>query len=415
MAQFDWEGLEAVAGDLAETSIRNKLPRLHAMHQYQESIAEDHPEEAAFLDIFENISVTHRPFISDMFEGRSNPNPMPEDKILKNNFDDSDAQIERAANNGYPGTIQNSAHKDRHIALIKMAVKAIRTEGTTGKYRDITNAIPEVMKRLYGYWGKTFDSGGPVKVALPYKLTNGKQEGSGWNVDQNEWEESLPFSYARAKYLWGPDLSLVAREGVAIGVKGYSKGNQDDEFDKGIEIKADPNKIDKNKTLGTNKYNPDWDIIHETFVEDGGGNIWVSRINDPQDPSRIRLVIMAGNRDYPTDVKIVGDLNRIDEKTGESIPVSFSAEEMVQLMASHQAYQLMDSHDDSWDWADPITWVTRALRAEATDAGNLRDYLLEGRLWGTKSDTGRSYSDKKDISTGEERNRWTERGGDFSR
>ena len=90
---------------------------------------------------------------------------------------------------------------------------------------------------------------------------------------------------------------------------------------------------------------------------------------------------MAGNRDYPTDVKIVGDLYRIDEKTGESIPVSFSAEEMVQLMASHQAYQLMDSHDDSWDWADPITWVTRALRAEATDAGNLRDYLLEGRLW----------------------------------
>ena len=285
MAQLDYQALDGVLSDFAATSIKNGQPRLYALHQYQESISKDHPETAAFLDIYENMSVTHRPFVSDMFEGRSNPNPKAENKFLNNNLDSYDGLIERSANNHYPGTIQNTAHKDRHIALIKQAVRAIRTEGTRGKYEDIKDALPEVMKRLYGYWGKTFDSGGPVKVALPYKLTNGKQEGSGWNVGQNEWEESLPFSYARTKYLWGPDLSLVAREGVAIGVKGYSKGNQDDVFEKGIEVKDDPNKIDKNKTLGTNKYNPDWDIIHKTFVEDGGGNIWVSRINDPQDPS----------------------------------------------------------------------------------------------------------------------------------
>lgn len=417
MAQLDYLALDGVLSDLAETSIRNGLPRLHALHQYQESIMKDHPETAAFLDIYESMSGTYRPFISDMFEGKSNPNPRPEDKFPKENrmFDNSDAMIERAANNAYPGTIQNTAHKDRHIALIKMGVRAIRTEGTTGKYRDIRDGLPEVIKRLYGYWGKTFDSGGPVKVALPYKLTNGKQEGSGWNVGQNEWELSLEYTYARAEYLWGPDLSLVAREGIALGVKGYFKGNEEDEFEKGIEIKVDPNEVDKNKLLGTNRYNPDWNIIQKQFVDVAGGNIWVSRINDPQDPSRIRLVIMAGNRDYPTDVQIVGDLYRIDENTGESIPVTFSAEEMVQLMASNQAYQLMDSDDDWWDWADPITWVSRAFRAEYTDEGHLRDYLLEGGMWGTKSDTGRSYSDKKDISTGEERTRWTERGGDFGR
>ena len=87
MSQLDYQALDGVLSYFAATSIKNGQPRLYALHQYQESISKDHPETAAFLDIYENMSVTHRPFVSDMFEGRSNPNPKAENKFLNNNLD----------------------------------------------------------------------------------------------------------------------------------------------------------------------------------------------------------------------------------------------------------------------------------------------------------------------------------------
>ena len=39
MAQLDYLAIEGVLSDLAVRSIKNGQPRLHALHQYQESIS----------------------------------------------------------------------------------------------------------------------------------------------------------------------------------------------------------------------------------------------------------------------------------------------------------------------------------------------------------------------------------------
>ena len=400
---LNWNGIEEHHSILKQYSLVNGLPEGYGMNQFQWSIARENPEHAALLGIYENISKENRKYIKDSFDSKGNYGPKLEDEfsgVLKT----YESQIIASANNHLPGTIQNTAQKGWHIALIKQVLRNMVLEGSENKpkYRDIMQALPDAMRRLYGYWGKTYRTGGPVRVALPYKLTNDR---SGAGVDQDDWEDALHFTYANAQYLWGPDLALVAREGVAKGVKGLYPTEQE-EFEKGIETKKDTS---QSRFIGTNRYNPDWNIIKKHWITNGAGNLWVSRINDPDDPSRIRLVIMAGDRDYPTDVEIVGDLYRTDEN-GKAIPVSFSAEEMVNMMASRQAWQAMDSDDDSWDWIDPFTYMARAFTALRT--GNMGEYFESA---GEIHNTDRSFSDRKNISIGEERNRWTERGGDFGR
>lgn len=384
MGELSFSGIREFGAELALNSEEAGQSRLFAMHQFQRSIMKTNPEHAALLDIYEYLDETWEPWLKNVFDGMGNPNRSPTDEWSGEMEQQYKAKIWDGINQYMPSTIQGTAQKGWHVALVYQALQAMPIEGSEGKYKDINRALPKVLERLYGYWGKTFTTDGPIKVALPRRLINQ------YDVDQDDYDESLHYTYGKALEKFDYKLSVVAREGEVPNAYGFKSLVDDDEFAKGIEGKKE--KPDGSKYVGTNRYQADWNKITQGYVSKGG-NIWVSRINDSDDPSRIRLVIMAGNRDYMTDVKIIGDVYGIDKKTGESIPVTFSAEEIVKMMASRQAWQVMDSDDDWWDgqYWDWFTGIARTI----------------GSLVGA--------GEAVHISTGIDRNRWSEAGGDFSR
>jgi len=372
MADLNFGAIEQFAGGKAETSIALGQPRLWALAQYRNSIMEDHPAEAALLDVHQNISSYNKGFIERVFNTGSKQKTSTTDQYSPDQTAVK-VQITNALNRHLPGTFQDVRLKNAHYALVEKLIRAMPLYGDEGHYSDISNALPKVMGMLYGHV-KVFNTSGPVKLALPKDIVNY------YNVGQTELDESLGFTISKAHQRYGDTLSLIAREGAEDAY-----GFDPVQIEKGEDFL-------KSTNIGTNRYNERWNKIMKKAIVKDGGNIWMERINDPDDPESIRLVVMSGNPDYKDSYKIIGDLFGVD-KNGNSVPVTFSAEETVKMMASRQAWQKMDSDDDFWD-GQYWDWGTSFAR-------------FIGTMMGAGED--------KHISTGEQRNRWSEAGGDFSR
>ena len=342
--------------------LHNK-PGLACVHQEQQRMARTEPERAAFMDIVENMtSQRDLDFITGAIEGAHLKKGTPQEFDQQNRYKTRAIKISDALNNTVVGTIEKESHKQWHHALFNLVVDTMFFSTSYGSFHDLDKSIDEAKRRMYGYW-KVFHNDTNIKVALPRHMADTK------DIHQTEWDESLHYTVMQAHKLYEGNISLVPRDDVA-----YKYRDEADQYD---AMYPEDRKF---KFLGTNSYEWSWNVIHKKIINDEGGNIWISRINDPEDPSRIRLVIVGGDKEDKGSIKIIGDVYGLD-KEGNTVPVTFSAEEIAEWGGSRQVWQWADSNDDSWDDIDLFTHIGRGIH---------------GAFGGTETS-----------------NRWTEKGGDF--
>jgi len=359
---------------------------------------------AGAYGIWDHLSNPNKIKLVDMLNTLGQQKGSQTDLYSKGKWDTLDVRIDAEINNAMPGTIESISHKSWYRALTKFVTKSLMGSNAYGSYSDVGEALPDAIKMLFGKW-KVFHTDAHIKVGFDRDKLDYA------NVGQTEFTDSLHYFFSRAHQNYNGRISLVPTEAAFASI------------DSNIDLTpAEKAEFKKQQHPGTNTYNRQWNIIYNDMLDNKGGSFWISRINDSDDPTRIRLVIMAGDRERKSQQYIIGDVYGINEK-GRSVPVSFSQEESIKMMQARQAWQWANSQDDLkyinkfglsgfWDGWDPITWFTRKFFNPGMEKGgdfsreefeywhNKYSKEVEGSLYYTKLKAnafgGRYFTDWSD-------------------
>lgn len=299
-----------------------------------------------------------------------------------------DTMILDGINKMLPAIIDKEDHKNRHIALVKMVASRLMIGGTHGPAMSWEASLIKTLNGLYGNW-KIFDNNTRVKVAFNRR----KLIAAG--VGQDQWNDSEHYMFMMAHRKYKGKISFVPRvdeikllkhQGELAKSLLMRKTEDATKYPKpeGGEKEWKPYQQDMTIPLferveqganqfATMRYQEHWDAVYKDIVTQGGGNIFIARINDSDDPTKIRMVIATGDRNDPDNIRIIGDVYGIDS-VGNAVPVTFTQENAITMMQARQAWQHANSQDDIvegmlditgvggiWDGLDPISASARAL------------------------------------------------------
>ena len=273
-----------------------------------------------------------------------------------------------ALNNSLPSILESKEHKARHWKLVYDHASAEIFKGSNSSFHNFKEQVLDSIRTLYGET-TVLKNNTPMKVGFPTQMLIDA------DVGQEQWTDSNNYFFTMAHRKYKGSLSFVPRLEVinemskqAKWANAFKHGG-DVPKDDGTFIDTDgvkkqrintpwnaydPNddkwmKPQRNKL---SKYNHYWKAIYKDIVTTGKGNIWIERINDSKDLSRIRLVIVKGDRNYPDDVEIIGDVYGMNQ--GQYETAGFSRENSIKFMQARQSWQWGHSQHDAWDAQD---WI----------------------------------------------------------
>ena len=359
----------------------------------QQSLAKQGQEElAAFIDISEGMNQSYAIQVTKYIDMKGqSATTAPGKKGPENMFaENRHTAVVQAVNNALPAIIDAADHKNWHVALVKMVTNRAMYENVHDGSLDWEDQLKVTVDKLYGNW-KVLNNNTKMKVAF----NRNQLDAAG--VGQTQWDQSLPYMFLMAHKKYGGKISFVPRADtvkllqsqqkllgdIEAGIP-YSKPAeqvfkpyQQTIYDKeGKYIPIADRAIAQQQSFShfaTMRYQKEWDAIYKNVLDGGEGNIFIARINDSDDPNKIRMVIASGNRSDPDKIKIIGDVYGTDIE-GNAVPATFTQENAIVMMQSKQAWQHANSQDDVvaslldvpviggiWDGLDPITSTIKAF------------------------------------------------------
>ena len=354
-------------------------------------LATSHREElAAFYDIEQgmNQEFLKRVVTFLNMKGQSGTTAPAQNRGKTEYTANEDTMILDGINKMLPAIIDKEDHKNRHIALVKMVSSRLMIGGTHGPAMSWEASLIKTLNGLYGNW-KVFDNNTRVKVAFNRSKLNAA------GVGQDQWDDSEHYMFMMAHRKYKGKISFVPRvdeikllkhQGELAKSLLMRKTEDATKYPKpaGGEKEWKPYQQDMSIPLferveqgatefATMRYQEHWNAVYKDIVTDGGGNIFIARINDSDDPNKIRMVIATGDRNDPNNIRIIGDVYGVDT-VGNAVPVTFTQENAITMMQARQAWQHANSQDDIvegmlditgiggiWDGLDPISASARAL------------------------------------------------------
>ena len=354
-------------------------------------LATSHREElAAFYDIEQgmNQEFLKRVVTFLNMKGQSGTTAPAQNRGKTEYTANEDTMILDGINKMLPAIIDKEDHKNRHIALVKMVSSRLMIGGTHGPAMSWEASLIKTLNGLYGNW-KVFDNNTRVKVAFNRSKLNAA------GVGQDQWDDSAHYMFMMAHRKYKGKISFVPRvdeikllkhQGELAKSLLMRKTEDATKYPKpeGGEKEWKPYQQDMSIPLferveqgatefATMRYQEHWNAVYKDIVTDGGGNIFIARINDSDDPNKIRMVIATGDRNDPNNIRIIGDVYGVDT-VGNAVPVTFTQENAITMMQARQAWQHANSQDDIvegmlditgiggiWDGLDPISASARAL------------------------------------------------------
>ena len=350
---------------------------------WQQKLAKGHQEElAAFIDIEEGMNQAFMSRVVTFLDMKGQSGTTSPSLALKTEYTvNEDTQILDAINRSLPAIIDKEDHKNWHIALVKMVSSRLMIGGTHGKRMNFQESLVKTIDKLYGNW-KVFNNNTRMKVAFNRRKLNAA------GVGQDQWDDSEHYMFMMAHRKYKGKISFVPRvdtiklmqhqgklaEGIRMG-EPY-KAPQEKEwkpYEQNMDVPLFERVEQGANQFATMKYQEHWNAIYKDIVTNGNGNIFISRINDSDDPNKIRMVIATGDRNYPDSIRIIGDVYGVDT-IGNAVPVTFTQDNAITMMQARQAWQHANSQDDIveglldisgigglWDGLDPISATARAL------------------------------------------------------
>ena len=362
----------------------------------QKSLAKQGQEElAAFMDIEGGMNQTCAIQVAKYIDmkgqsGTTAPSKKATAETRTEWANNRHTMVVQAINNALPAIIDAADHKNWHIALVKMVTNRAMTENVHNQTLSFEDQLKVTVDRLYGNW-KVLNNNTKMKVAF----NRNQLDAAG--VGQTQWDQSLHYMFMMAHKKYGGQISFVPRadtvklmqtQGRLLGdieagipyskpaeqvFKPYEQTIYDKE---GKYIPIADRAIEQQQSashFATMRYQKQWTAIYESILEGGEGNIFIARINDSDDPNKIRMVIATGNRNDPDKIRIIGDVYGTDIE-GNAVPATFTQENAIVMMQSKQAWQHANSQDDViaslldvpviggiWDGLDPITSTIKAF------------------------------------------------------
>ena len=372
---------------------------------------EKRADKAAFLDVFEHMDKDSALSVIDMLNMGNISSTAGKSQLKgKGDYFNRNTYIAHRLKQTLPSIMDKRSRIGWHHQLVSnISTRLHLGNNEDGKIYSLEGSVDRALEMLYGNFA-ILDNDAGVNVAFK------KNDLQYANVGQNEWDESLHYMFMNLFKKYKGKVSFVPREDViqelgdqaqlanTVERPAYKKPNNI-EFDP--TSRAHDNAFDV-RAMGMNKYNNIWNILHNDIVKQKGGNIFPARINDPNDPTKIRMVLARKNRDG--NVKIIGDIFGIESDPssldhGKSVAASFTMDNAIKMMQARQAWQHANSQDDvlpgsldinyvggAWDGWDGITGIAR---------------LLERKIRGI---TGTEFTESDPSAFG-----GMESGGDFSR
>ena len=351
---------------------------------WQQKLAKGHQEElAAFVDIEEGMNQAFMQRVVTFLDMKGQSGTTSPSLSLKSEYTaNEDTQILDAINRSLPSILDKEDHKNWHIALVKLVSSRLMIGGTHGSPMNFQESLVKTIEGLYGNW-KVFNNNTRVKVAFNRSKLNAAK------VGQDQWDDSEHYMFMMAHRKYKGKISFVPRvdtiklmqhqgklaKGIRMG-EPY-KAPQEKEwkpYEQNMDVPLfERESYEHANQFATMRYQQHWNAIYKDIVEDGGGNIFIARINDPDDPDKIRMVIASGDRNNPDGINIIGDVYGVDT-IGNAVPVTFTQENAITMMQARQAWQHANSQDDIveglldisgiggiWDGLDPISAFARAI------------------------------------------------------
>ena len=360
----------------------------YSMFEFQKGLVEQNPKHislAALHDIWDIMPKGNRQDVIDSINMGIQNYGKAQSPFSAGEYQNRSTFVLDALNNSLPAILENKAHKTRHFQLIMDHANKENIKGTN-TFHDFRQDVMNTIRTLYGET-KVFHNNTPMKVGFPRAMLKAA------DVDQNEWDDSVDYFFAMAHRKYKGTLSFVPRENIvnkmiqqADWAKSFKHGGDVPEDD-GTYVDAegitrqrintpwdpyDP-KDDKWMVPQQNRmtnWNRQWKQIYQDMVTKGGGNIWIERINDSKDLNRIRLVIVAGDRNKPDEVTIIGDI--YGDNQGQSETAGFTRENSIKFMQARQAWQWGNSQDDAWD---PQDWIYNIVKLAEYTANKANPHL----------------------------------------
>ena len=361
----------------------------------QQLLAKGGQEElAAYIDIAEGIDPNYAIQVTKYLDmkgqsGTTAPSKKgggPQNEWASNRH----TMVVQAINNALPAIIDAADHKNWHIALVKMVTNRAMTENVHDQTLSFEDQLKVTVDRLYGNW-KVLENNTKMKVAF----NRNQLDAAG--IGQTQWDQSLHYMFMMAHKKYQGQISFVPRADtvklmqtqkrllgdIEAGIP-YSKPAEQvfkpyeqTIYDKeGKYIPISDRAIEQQQSashFATMRYQKQWNAIYQSILDGGEGNIFIARINDSDDPTKIRMVIATGNRNDPDKIRIIGDVYGVDIE-GNAVPATFTQENAIVMMQSKQAWQHGNSQDDViaslldvpviggiWDGLDPITSTIKAF------------------------------------------------------
>ena len=391
MSELSINGTQAVIDDITKTSLVIGKDPQENIHAFQKKLVETSPKfhgYAALYDIWGTMPEGNRQDVIQSLNMNIQSYGTAESPFVGGgDYENKKTYALNALNNALPSIIENKAHKAWHLALVIGHASREPTKGSNSTFHSYKQDIDNTIRALYGNIS-VFNNNTPMKVGFPKDVLQKA------NVGQTEWDDSVNYFFAMAHRKYKGSLSFVPRSG------GNDKRRRQDQVAKAFANKGaapkddgkftdadgvvrqrintpwdpfDPNDDEDmvaQENLMGEGYNSQWKQIYHDIVTKGGGNIWIERINDSRDLSRIRLVVVSGDREFPDDVKIEGDIYGMNQ--GRSETAGFTRENSVKFMQARQAWQWGNSQDDWWDTQD---WIHSIVQVAEYAANKINPHL----------------------------------------
>ncbi len=376
MSEITVDSMNATRDMIREMSVSHGDDPQYSMFKFQKELMNTSPKYmslAALHDIWDIMPQANQAdVVKSINMGIKSYTPI-ESGFKGGDFQTRKTFVLDAINNALPSILEGKDHKARHWQLVWDHAHREVLKGSNSTFHDFKRDVMDSIRTLYGDT-RVFNNNTPMKVGFPKALLDAA------DVGQDQWTDSNNYFFAMAHRKYKGTLSFVPRLDVATEKLKQDKWAEsfknrgDVPEDDGTYVDADGVKRQRINTPWNaydpkddkwmkaqenqiSNYNHEWKAIYRDIVTKGGGNIWIERINDSKDLGRIRLVVVTGDRNFPDDVKIIGDVYGMNQ--GKSETAGFSRDNSIKFMQARQAWQWGNSQDDWWD---PQDWVHLFLK-----------------------------------------------------
>ena len=376
MSDISVESIDATREMQREMAVSFGDDPSYSMFQFQKDLVAKSPKYqslAALFDIWDIMPKSNKADVVKSINMGIESYKKLEASFTEDDFNDRKTFILDALNNALPSILEHKDHKARHWKLVWDHASAEIFKGSNNSFHSWKTQVMDSIHTLYGET-TVLRNNTPMKVGFPKALLEAA------DVGQDQWTDSNNYFFAMAHRKYKGSLSFVPRLDIVNEMRAQKKWAESFRT-KGDVPKDDGTYIDeqgkKRQRINTpwnaydpeddkwmkaqenqiSNYNPQWKQIYEDIVTNGKGNIWIERINDSKDLNRIRLVIVKGDRNFPDDVEIIGDVYGMNQ--GQSETAGFSRDNAIKFMQARQAWQWGNSTDDAWDAQDWIHSIVK--------------------------------------------------------